>query len=93
MSIVCTALGMHLMLLMKLVQNPPDGTVNILARLLNKNIGTIKIYYDIFMVIISVILGIAFLHDLKGFGIATIFSAIFVGKTLTLMKKHIQLEI
>ena len=49
-----------------------DGTVNILAHLLNKNIGTIKIYYDIFMVIIS---------------------AIFVGKTLTLMKKHIQLEI
>ena len=86
MSIVCTALGMHLMLSMKLVQNPPDGTVNILARLLNKNIGTIKIYYDIFMVIISVILGIAFLHDLKGFGIATILSAIFVGKTLTVMK-------
>ena len=58
MSIVCTALGMHLMLSMKLVQNPPDGTVNILA----------------------------FLHDLKGFGIATILSAIFVGKTLTVMK-------
>ena len=93
MSIVCTALGMHLMLSMKLVQNPPDGTVNILARLLNKNIGTIKIYYDIFMVIISVILGIAFLHGLKGFGIATILSAIFVGKTLTVMKKHIPLEI
>ena len=81
------------MLSMKLVQNPPDGTVNILARLLNKNIGTIKIYYDIFMVIISVILGIAFLHGLKGFGIATILSAIFVGKTLTVMKKHIPLEI
>ena len=72
MSIVCTAFGMHLMLSMKLVQNPPDGTVNIFAHLLNKNIGTIKICYDIFIVIIS---------------------AIFVGKTLTLMKKHIQLEI
>ena len=42
--------------------------------------------------VISVILGIAFLHDLKGFGIATILSAIFVGKTLTVMKNHIPLE-
>mgnify|MGYP001623156843 FL=1 len=93
LSIVFTALGMHLMLSMQLVQNPPDGTVNILAGLLNKNIGTVKIFYDILMVIISVILGFIFLHDLKGFGIATIFSAIFVGKTLTLMKKHIRLAI
>lgn len=43
--------------------------------------------------VMSVSLGIAFLHDLKGFGIATILSAIFVGKTLTVMKKHIPLEI
>lgn len=87
MSIIFTALGMHFMLSMRLVQNPPDGTVNILVHLLNKNIGTVKIYYDILMVIISVILGIVFLHDLNVFGIATILSAIFVGKTLTLMKK------
>lgn len=93
MSIVFTALGMHLMLSMQLVQNPPDGTVNILAGLLNKNIGTVKIFYDILMVAISVILGFIFLHGLKGFGIATIFSAVFVGKTLTLMKKHIRLAI
>lgn len=93
MSIIFTALGMHFMLAMKLVQNPPDGTVNILAHLLNKNIGTVKVCYDILMVIISAILGIVFLHCLKGFGIATIFSAVFVGKTLTWMKKYIPLEI
>ncbi len=92
MSIVFTALGMHFMLSMQLVQNPPDGTVNILARLFHKNIGTVKICYDIFMVIASVILGIIFLHGLKGFGIATIFSAIFVGQTLTWMKKRIYLK-
>ncbi len=91
MSIILTALGMHFMLSMQLIQNPPDGTVNILASLLDKNIGTIKICYDILMVVVSIILGFAFLHGLKGFGIATIFSAVFVGKTLTLMKKYIPL--
>ena len=82
MSIVFTALGMHLMLSMQLVQNPPDGTVNILAGLLNKNIGTVKIFYDILMVAISVILGFIFLHGLKGFGIATIFLPYLSGKHL-----------
>lgn len=86
MSILFTALGMHFMLSMKLVQNPPDGTVNIIACLLNKNVGTIKVYYDVIMVILSVVLGAVFLHGLKGFGVATIISAIFVGRTLTLIK-------
>ena len=82
MSIVFTALGMHLMLSMQLVQNPPDGTVNILAGLLNKNIGTVKIFYDILMVAISVILGFIFLHGLKGFGLQRFFLPYLSGKHL-----------
>lgn len=93
MSIIFTALGMHFMLSMKIVQNPPDGTVNILAHLLSKNVGKIKVNYDIIMVVASVAIGFIFQQDLKGFGIATVLSAIFVGKTLSLMKKYIPLEI
>ena len=92
MSIMFTALGMHFMLSMKIVQNPPDGTVNILAHLLKKNVGKIKVNYDIIMVIVSVAIGFIFMQDLKGVGIATVLSAIFVGKTLSLMKKYIPLE-
>ena len=92
MSIMFTALGMHFMLSMKIVQNPPDGTVNILAHLLKKNVGKIKVNYDIIMVIVSVAIGFIFMQDLKGFGIATVLSAIFAGKTLSLMKKYISLE-
>lgn len=92
MSIMFTALGMHFMLSMKIVQNPPDGTVNILEHLLKKNVGKIKVNYDIIMVIVSVAIGFIFMQDLKGFGIATVLSAIFAGKTLSLMKKYIPLE-
>ena len=91
-SIICTAFGMHLMLSMRLVQNPPDGTVDLLACLLHKDVGTVKIFYDILMVLLSVLLGIIFLHHPKGFGAATICSAIFVGKTLTWMRRHIKLN-
>lgn len=91
-SILFTALGMHLMLSMKLVQNPPDGTVNLIAGLSGKNIGAIKIAYDATMVILSAALtGIA-LHKVIGFGPATICSALFVGRALTLFQKTIKLK-
>lgn len=82
MSIVFTALGMVCMIDMNLIQNPPDGTVQKISILLKKELGTVKTVYDIICVVISGALGLLFLHEISGFGIATIASAIFVGKTI-----------
>lgn len=87
LSILCTALGMHLMLSMKLVQNPPDGAVKLIAEKLGKKTGNVKMLYDIFMVVLSVGISLLALHRVEGFGIATIFSAVFVGKCLDLCKR------
>lgn len=88
-SIFLTALGMVFMINMKLVQNPPDGTVRLISSLLGKEMGNIKIIYDILMTMISIVLSILLLGEIKGFGIATILSAIFVGKTLSLLQRSI----
>lgn len=88
LSIVCTALGMHLMLSMNLVQNPPDGTVNLVARIMDRNIGSVKICYDVLMIAISVVVGYSAMSEVVGFGVATICSAIFVGKLLKILQKH-----
>lgn len=85
-SIIFTALGMVCMINMNLVQNPPDGFVRQLSRKINVELGTVKVYYDISCVALSVGLGILCLHRVKGFGIATVVSAVFVGKTVTWMK-------
>lgn len=89
LSIVLTALGMHMMLSVRLVQNPPDGTVKLMAEKLGKETGTVKIYYDISMTSISILLGWVVLHRIEGFGIATLMSAVFVGKTLTVFRKKL----
>lgn len=81
-SIFFTALGMVCMLGMNLIQNPPDGTVKQISILLNKELSSIKIGYDITCVVLSVLLGLLFLQKIKGLGIATIASAIFVGKAI-----------
>ena len=88
-SIFLTALGMVFMLNMQLVQNPPDGTVKLLSSLLEKDMGNIKIIYDVLMTLISVIYSMLLLGKIRGFGIATVLSAILVGKVLSLLQNSI----
>ena len=89
LSVFFTALGMVCMISMDLIQNPPDGFVRLLSKKLDRELGTVKIRYDISCVSISILIGLIFLHKIRGFGVATIVSAIFVGKTVTWIKKFI----
>ena len=90
LSVFFTALGMVAMISMDLVQNPPDGLVKQLSLKLNRELGTVKVGYDIASVVISVLIGILFLKHIKGMGVATIVSAVFVGRMVTWMKKILQ---
>ncbi len=85
-SVFFTALGMIFMLNANLIQNPPDGTVKQISIMLKKELGVVKMLYDIFCVIISILISAVFLHRIEGFGIATIVSAIFVGRTIGWIK-------
>lgn len=90
LSVFFTALGMVAMISMDLVQNPPDGLVKQLSLKLNRELGTVKVGYDIACVVLSVLIGILFLKRVKGMGIATVVSAVFVGRMVTWMKKILQ---
>lgn len=81
-SVFFTALGMVFMLDANLIQNPPDGTVKQISMMIKKKLGNVKMIYDISCVAVSVLISILFLHRLKGFGIATIVSALFVGRMI-----------
>ncbi|MDD7739727.1 MAG: DUF6198 family protein [Lachnospiraceae bacterium] len=92
LSVLFTALGMVLMIGMNLVQNPPDGLVKVISQKTKKELGQVKIVYDIISVFISIFIGLVFLGKVKGIGIATIISAVFVGRTVTFLKKIIKFE-
>lgn len=89
-SVFFTALGMVCMISMNLVQNPPDGLVSQISRKTGRELGKVKIGYDIACVLASALLGMVFLKRVKGIGVATIVSAFFVGKTVTWMFRHIR---
>jgi uncharacterized membrane protein YczE len=92
LSIFFTALGMVMMVQMNLVQNPPDGFVKCAADASGKEFGNVKITYDILCVVIAIGIGMLFLHRPYGMGIATLASALFVGKTVTLIRKMTGIE-
>lgn len=83
LSIVFTALGMVCMIHMQLVQNPPDGFVHLISQKLGCELGKVKISYDISCVLISIAFSLYFFREIRGFGIATIASALLVGKLVS----------
>ena len=91
-SVFFTALGMLFMVSMNLVQNPQDGTVKMLSIRCRREFGTVKIAYDVVCVAAAAVLGLIFLGKLSGIGIATIASALFVGRTVSWLRGGIKLQ-
>lgn len=90
LSVFFTALGMVCMIQMKLIQNPPDGAVKSISEKTGIELGKMKIIYDWTAVGIAALIGFICIRKIVGFGIATVVSALFVGKTVTLITRFYQ---
>lgn len=88
-SLVFTAFGIMLLVATDLVPDPPTGTIESISRFTKKKVGSVKVAYDCCCVIISLLIGLLVAHQNIGFGIATIVSALCVGKLLALMQKTV----
>ncbi len=85
-SLFFTALGIMLIVAMHLVSDPPTGAVQAISRTAKKDMGTIKIIYDCSCVVISLLISLLGTHRIIGFGIATIVSAVCVGRILAILQ-------
>lgn len=88
-SLFFTAFGIMLIVAMHLVPDPPTGAVQAISQAAKKNMGTIKIIYDCSCVVLSLLLSLLGSHRIIGFGIATIVSAVCVGRILALLQRTI----
>lgn len=85
-SLFFTAFGIMLVVTARLVPDPPTGAVQAISRAAKKPMGSVKVVYDCACVVISLLLGLIGAHRIIGFGIATIASAVFVGRILALLQ-------
>lgn len=88
-SLFFTAFGIMLIVAMRLVPDPPTGAVQAISRAAQKSMGAVKIIYDCSCVAVSLLIGLIGAHKIIGFGIATIASAICVGRMLALLQTTI----
>lgn len=93
MQIVClcaslffTAFGIMLLVTAHLVPDPPTGAVQTISRASKKAMGNIKIIYDSTCVVLSLLISLLGTHRIIGFGLATIVSAICVGRILAFLQ-------
>ena len=83
-SIFILSLGLALYVRSKLIPMPPEGVLLALISLFPKySIGTMKIFFDICIVILAIILSLIFLGGLYGVREGTIFTALVMGRAMS----------
>ena len=68
---------------------PGEGVVNALSEVSGKRFGTVKVIFDVTLILISVALSFLFFGRLKGVGLATVISALTVGQFINFFHSHI----
>lgn len=74
------ALGMNLQLVANLIMLPAEGIVYALSYVLHKRFGTVRIIFDVTLVLISIILSVILFGKVVTVGIGTLISAYLIGK-------------
>lgn len=87
------AIGISIEVAPNVIVVPGEGVVRALALAIaikkpKVKFGTIKIYFDVTLIIIACILSFIFFGELNGIGLGTIVSALIVGRFINLVNRH-----
>lgn len=74
------AIGISIEVAPNVLMVPGEAIVKALALVTDKKFGTVKIFFDITLIAIAVVLSFFFFKQLNGIGLGTILSAILVGR-------------
>ena len=89
-SSLVLATGVIFMLVSNTVMNVGEALVNVISQKLNKNFGTVKVVFDITIVVLSIILSFVFFGKLEGTREGTIITACLTGTNVKLLSKVIK---
>lgn len=86
----CTilALGICMEVAPGLIMVPGEGVVNALAIVTKARFGTLKVCFDVSLIIIAGILSFVFFSDIRGLGIGTIVAAIITGQIVNVINRY-----
>lgn len=68
---------------------PGEGIVKVLAQVLHKDFGKVKVAFDTTLMCTALALSLIFFHRLNGLGTGTIISALIVGRIVYFYNHHL----
>ncbi len=89
LSCIVVAFGVLLEIKTEIVYLPPDGIIVAISKILKKEFGKVKPFFDTTMVIISITLSFIFLGYLTGVREGTVISALIIGPIVRILKKYL----
>lgn len=87
LAVILTGIGAAMTLNMRIVPNPGDGIIQVLAEATGKKVGFTKNWFDILNVCINLVLGFVFAGGIVGVGLGTIVAALGVGRVIALFNR------
>ncbi len=91
LAIILTGIGAAMSLDVRMIPNPGDGVVQAVADFTRKKTGTVKNFWDLGCVLLTIVLSLALAGKLIGIGIGTVLAVIGVGRVIALFN-HFFLE-
>lgn len=70
---------------------PGEGIVKAIAQVSRKKFGSVKIIFDVTLILTAACLSLLFFRHLNGLGIGTIISALLVGRIVNFIQKHLHI--
>lgn len=89
----CTilALGISIEVAPNVLMVPGEGLVKAISTVFHKRFGSVKIAFDVSLVVLATSLSFLFFFRLQGLGLGTIVSALIVGKIVNIFNRHFPL--
>lgn len=96
--LICVVLGCLILAVGICVEVAPDtlmvpgeGIVQAISRVSGKRFGTVKVYFDVTLIAIAVVLSFLFFGKLNGIGVGTVISALTVGRFVNIVNRRLPL--
>ena len=85
------AFGINLEVAPRLITVPGEGIVNALTQVTGRRFGSVKMAFDVSLIVLAAICSMVLFGRLNGVGFGTLVSALLVGRVVNLISAHVPL--
>lgn len=82
------AVGIAIEVAPNVLMVPGEGIVKAFSIVTGKRFGSVKVIFDVTLIVIALILSLIFFHVINGLGLGTIVSALIVGQIVNFVNRH-----